>query len=112
MNDWRIEYTFQAKEDLKAIFEYIAYELLVPETAAGQVSRIRNAINSLDNMPEKYKIYDEEPWKSRELRCFSVDNYMVFYVLKNSSKTISVVRIIYGARDLSKELKYLDDSLK
>ncbi len=30
---WEIVYTARAKRDLKNIYEYIAYNLLVPETA-------------------------------------------------------------------------------
>ena len=29
-------YSAEARQDLRDIYEYIAYELLVPETAAGQ----------------------------------------------------------------------------
>ena len=31
-----VAYSADARQDLKDIYEYIAYELLVPETAAGQ----------------------------------------------------------------------------
>ena len=48
---WKINYTAHALEDLKAIYEYIAFELLVPETARKQVKRIMDSINKLDEMP-------------------------------------------------------------
>jgi len=31
-----VAYSAEARQDLRDIYEYIAYELLVPETAAGQ----------------------------------------------------------------------------
>lgn len=31
-----VAYSADARQDLKDIYEYLAYELLVPETAAGQ----------------------------------------------------------------------------
>ena len=31
-----VAYSAEARQDLRNIYEYIAYELLVPETAAGQ----------------------------------------------------------------------------
>lgn len=34
---WDIVYTAGARRDLRNIYEYIAYELPVPETAAGQL---------------------------------------------------------------------------
>ena len=69
MNDtYQIEYSVEALEDLRGIFAYIAYELLVPENARGQVERIQKTIRSLDFMPERYALVDWEPWKSRRKR--------------------------------------------
>lgn len=34
--DFYVAYSAEARQDLRDIYEYIAYELLVPETAAGQ----------------------------------------------------------------------------
>ncbi len=48
---WDIVYTAGARHDLRDIYEYIAYELLVPETAAGQTQRIMKEIRALDEMP-------------------------------------------------------------
>lgn len=56
---WKINYSEQALEDLKAVYEYIAFELLVPETARSQVKRIMESINKLDEMPMMYKGYKE-----------------------------------------------------
>jgi len=106
-----VQYSSQALEDLKSIYEYIAYELLAPATAEGQVSRIRSAIRTLDNMPEKHKVYENEPWRSQGLRYFPVDNYLVFYIFQKKTKAVSVVRIIYGARDLNNQLKNMDETL-
>ena len=65
---WTVEYSTQAKQDLRNIFEYIAYNLLEPETAGRQVQRIMKEIRSLNDMPLRHRIYDEEPWQSQGLR--------------------------------------------
>ena len=36
--NWKIKYSASYREDLKSIFDYIAYELRSPEYAAGQIS--------------------------------------------------------------------------
>ena len=77
---WDIVYTAGARRDLRDIYEYIAYELLVPETAAGQTQRIMKEIRALDEMPMRFRLYEEEPWHSEGLRFFPVDNYLVFYL--------------------------------
>lgn len=106
---WKIQYTEQAGRDLQAIYEYIAFELLVPETANRQIGRITKAIRKLDNMPEKFKIYEEEPWKSKNLRYFPVDNYIVFYLPKEETETVNIIRIIYGGRNLKRQLQETRD---
>ena len=101
---WEVFYTEQAETDLRNVFEYIAFTLLVPETAKKQVQRIMKEIAALDNMPFRYKLYHKEPWKSRGLRTFSIDNYLVFYMPDEEKNTVSIIRIMYGGRDIEKHL--------
>ncbi len=103
---YRVLYSAAAKKDLKSIYEYIAYKLLVPEIAYGQIDRIIKAIDTLETLPYRYKVYDEEPWASEGLRCFTVDNYMVFYYPIKEDCVVRVIRIMYGGRDINAELKY------
>jgi len=58
----KIIYTEKSEQDLVNIYRYIAIDLLVPETAKKQVERIMNAIKGLDELPLRYKLYQNEPW--------------------------------------------------
>ena len=60
--------SMQAEEDLRGIFEYIAFELLSPENAGKQLERLEKQILSLNEMPERFPRYGKEPWHSRGLR--------------------------------------------
>ena len=71
----------QAEIDLRGIFEYIAFELQVPENASGQLDRLEACIMDLDHMPKRYRQYELEPWKSRGLRVAPVDN-ILFYIFQ------------------------------
>ena len=86
-------YTAGAKKDLRNIFRYISEELLAPENAAGQTERIMTAIRKLDTMPNRNRLYEEEPWHSRGLRFFPVDNYLVFYKTDDETIDFSNVKI-------------------
>ena len=97
---YSIIYSSEAKDDLREIYSYIAYDLLSPETAEGQVNRIRKEIRSLDFMPSRYAVVDWEPWKSMGMHRVPVDNFIVYYVVNNGSRTITVIRIFYGGRDI------------
>ena len=70
----------QVENDLRGIFEYIAFELLSPENAEKQLDRLEKQILGLDEMPERFPRYGKEPWYSRGLRFTSTDNYIVFYI--------------------------------
>ncbi len=101
---YTIFYTTGAKQDLRSIYSYIAEKLLVPATAAGQVQRIMKEIRSLEEMPMRYRLYDDEPWHSMGLRFFPVNNYLVFYLPDESTNTVRIVRIMYGGRDIHRQL--------
>ena len=77
---YEVELSEQADSDLRGIFEYIAFELQSPENASGQLDRLEEQMLSLDTMPERYRKYEKEPWKSRGLRVLPVDNYVVLYI--------------------------------
>ena len=91
-------YSARARQDLRNIYEYISYDLLVPETATRQTRR------SLDEMPMRHRLYDDEPWHSQGVRFFPVDNYLVFYLPDETKNTVYIVRIIYSGRDIKKQL--------
>ena len=100
-----VQVSKQADRDLRDIFEYIAFELMAPGNAVGQLDRLEDAISKLDNMPEKYRSYDREPWKSRGLRMFPVDNYLVFYIPNMDTKIVTVIRVMYRGRDVDEHLR-------
>ena len=75
---YNVYYTKQAENDLKTIYEYIAFKLSVPNTAKKIVNEIMNDISKLDTMPFIFPLYKKEPWKSKGLRVCSVGNYIVF----------------------------------
>ena len=101
---YQVVLTNQAKADLISIYRYIAYNLQSPQTAEGQLSRLEKAIASLDMMPERFRAYEHEKWKARNLRIMSVNNYLVFYIPSQEEKTVAVMRIMYGGRDVDRQL--------
>ena len=89
---YEVEVSKQADSDLRGIFEYIAFELQSPENASGQLDRLEEQILNLDTMPERYRKYENEPWKSRGLRVLPVDNYVIFYIPDSIRMTIAAFR--------------------
>lgn len=101
---YRVLFTKEAKEDIKDIYEYISYALLEPTIAKGQITRIISMINSLNEMPMRFKLCEVEPWCNLGLRVVPVDNYLVFYLPDVNEKTVKIIRIMYSGRDINIQL--------
>lgn len=97
MKKYNIEYSKESKEDLIGIKQYIKYKLQEPETANKLISKIRKSIKTLKENPEIYAIIDDDIIRKLEIRKLIVDNYIIFYRIKNDS--IEIVRIMYGRRN-------------
>ena len=96
--------TDQAEADLRGIYEYIAFELLSQDNAAGQLDRLEKHIVGLEEFPEKFRPYEKEPWRSRGLRVLPVDNYLVFYIPNKDAGTVTGIRVMYAGRDVDNQL--------
>ena len=101
---YSVKISAQAEEDLKGIFEYIAFDLMSLQNANSQLGRLESNILKLKEMPERFRLYEKEPWLSRGLRVMPVDNYLVFYIPNKETQTVTVIRVMYGGRDVEIQL--------
>lgn len=101
---YSVKISKQAENDLRSIYEYIAFELQSLQNAQGQIGRLESNILKLKEMPERFSVFEKEPWKSRNLRVMPVDNYLVFYIPDKETETVTVIRVMYGGRDTEKQL--------
>lgn len=102
---FNVVYSFEARQDLRGIYEYIAYELLAPDAAVSQANRIMKAAHSFELMPMRHRLYQEEPWHSQGVRMLPVDNYFIFYLPDETYNNVNIIRIMYGGRDIKKQLE-------
>ena len=105
----KVLYTLHARRDLHGIYEYIAYVLSSTTAANATASRIMQGVRSLEALPERNPLYQEEPWLSLGIRVLSIKNYLIFYTVNAETDTVTVARIIYGGRDLSKQLENTEE---
>lgn len=98
--NYKVGYSADALDDLREIYAYIANELLIPETAAAQVGRIRKGVRLLNFMPARYALVKWEPWHSMRMHQLSVDNFTVYYLIDDEEMAVTVVRVFYGGRDI------------
>ena len=87
----------EAKQDLISIKQYIKYNLQEPEIAQKLIFKIRKEINNLKDNPKLYTIIDNNIIKELKIRKLIVDNYIIFFRIKNNC--IQIVRIMYRKRN-------------
>lgn len=102
------KYSKQARNGFQTIYEYIAFKLLSPNIAKEQIQRIYKTARSLDEMPLRFKLFEGEPWHSKGLRVAPTDHYLILYLPREETNTVNIVRILYGGRDLTKQLQYTE----
>ena len=95
----------QAENDLRGIFEYIAFELKSPQNAADQLEKLERKILSLEAMPDRHRVFDRETWRSRGLRILPTDNFVILYLTDARNLTVTIIRVMYGGRDIDKQLE-------
>ncbi|MBE5936077.1 MAG: type II toxin-antitoxin system RelE/ParE family toxin [Lachnospiraceae bacterium] len=103
MRQYRVEITQEALKDMEEIYNYIAIELLSPENAMGQYNRIAHEILTLDTFPERNRIMESEQEYRMGLRRLIVDNFSVFYIIRDDK--VIVTNVLYSASDIEARLR-------
>ncbi len=106
---YRVKLTEQAIIQIEDTRTYISTVLSSPDTANKYLTKIHAKLSSLDDMPERYTLVDEEPWKTYGVRKMPVDNHLVYYWVDYDKNAVWIIAIIYERRD---QLKALTESLK
>ncbi|MBP3265157.1 MAG: type II toxin-antitoxin system RelE/ParE family toxin [Acidaminococcaceae bacterium] len=98
---YSVSVTEEAKRDLRSIINYIAFRLKSPMAAQNLLDEIEEQIEGLAQFPERFQLYELEPWHSRNLRMVSVKNFVILYIPDIETKVVNVYRIFYGKRDIA-----------
>lgn len=103
MKQYTVEITDEALADMEQLYDHISHVLLAPENAMGQYNRIADKILALDTFPERFRIIDSEPEHSKGIRRMLVDNYSVFYIIKEDK--VIVTNVLFSASDIESRLE-------
>ena len=97
--DYQVNVTPQATEQMRQAVLYIAQSLQAPQTAKRWADLLYQRIAGLRLMPSRYPLTEEEPWHTNGIRKMSVNNWLVYYLIDEENKGVSVIAVIYGRRD-------------
>jgi len=96
---YRIDITEPAEQDIQAAAKYISEELKNPMAADRLLNDVGEAVCSLEEMPFRYALVDNATLARLGFRFFPIRNYLVFYVVREETKTVVIERFLYGKRD-------------
>jgi len=101
-NVYDVQITDEAEGDLRRIYTYFAFTRQEPRLARKIYNQIVDKLNTLEEMPFRYPVYQKEPWKSRDVRQIFAGSYCGFYFVREN--VVKVIRILYGGMDLNNAL--------
>lgn len=109
---YNVEVTQIAEQDYYKAEAYIKYELYNQKAAAGLAKKLHEAIKDLSFFLTKYPICNDDFLRVWEIRFVPVNNYLLFYIVRENEKTVYVLRFLYSRRDWQKILrKQLEDEI-
>lgn len=99
---YRVDVSSQAAADLRNLFRYISDTLRAPENAYTQLARIRKQILSLAELPMRFRAYPKHFVGYPQVRIMPVDHFEVFYTVDTAQEKVTILRVIYGGRDIDR----------
>ena len=92
--DYRIRYLPVSRQNLDDILKYLSG--FYPGTSLRFVTDLRQCIDILRTQPLIYSVYADFP----VYRHIPVGDYIVFYVVNESNKTVEIHRILHGKQNV------------
>lgn len=107
-NTYEVKITKQALEQMKEIIHYISNELLAPEAASNLLDKMETEIRSLSEMPGRFVLIAEEPWRTEGIRKIVVKNFLIYFWIDEINERVQVTAVIYEKRDQIKQLMNME----
>lgn len=98
MEKYKVIILKSALNDIEKIYEYIAYDLLSPNSASKITNHIFESISKLQTFPKKYTVLKFDTKNNQDIRRMNVDNYAVFFTIV--SNTVKVISVFYGSSNI------------
>ncbi|MBQ3736027.1 MAG: type II toxin-antitoxin system RelE/ParE family toxin [Candidatus Methanomethylophilaceae archaeon] len=105
MSDYRVELSGEAQDQITGIYGYIKNDLCNPSAAESFLDDTEDAVGSLERFPYAHMVRPGSKsvggYEKRQF--FYRENYCLFYVIKEESKIVRVIRVAYSRMDLDRD---------
>ena len=96
---YEIEFTESARDEIRAVYEYISKSLVNEDAAKRLMRKMRTNIMNLTKSPEIYVKIEKKDRLKRNFRRMVVDNFIVLYTIDEYKKTIYISHMYYGKKN-------------
>ena len=96
---YTVKITEHAEEALRELTMYIAIDLQAPGTAVHYIERLRAAIKTLEEMPERISLTKEEPWHTYGIHQMIAEDHYIYFWIDEENRIVQVTDVIYTMRD-------------
>ena len=96
---YEIEFTEDARDEIREIYEYISKNLVNKEAAKRLMRKMRNSVMDLAESPRLYAKIEKKDRMKKEFRRIVVDNYIILYKIDENKKTVYISHMYYGKRN-------------
>lgn len=104
MKTYQVQITKYAQKQIKDIARYVKVKLKNPDAAQKLINDLKTAILTLENMPHRIPLTDEEPWCSEGIHKMSVKNYLVYFWINEIKNMVYITAVIYSQREQKRQL--------
>ncbi len=98
----------ETSQDINKATDYIIHNLHNSSAAHSFNKLVIATANNLSFLPERHPIIDDDFLQLHQIRYVPIKNYLLFYQIQESTKTIYIVRFLYAK---SNWYKILQDTL-
>ncbi len=92
---YQIHITSTAEHDLMNAADYIEFTLKSPDAADNLLDDAFRQIESLADLPQKFRLSDDPVLASWGIRFVIIRNYLAFYKIDEVKQTVIIVRFLY-----------------
>lgn len=98
---YKLKITQSFEDDLAAVLEYISNKLYNTSAARRLLFSAEKKISLIVENPSLYPLYHDEKLAQKGYHYVPVANYLIFYIIDKSDKTVFITRFLYGGQNIS-----------
>ena len=108
MRTYQVEITKYAYKQMRDIARYVKIKLKNPNAAKRLLSDLKTAANSLEKMPHRIPLTDEQPWRSEGIRKMPVKKYLMYFWIDEIKSIVYITAVIYAQREQKRQLSKME----